>query len=184
MSSRADARAWVRAAFLAAGLALASCARADPNALWNIVHGKCAPNESATGKAAPCLAVDLAGGYAVLKDIRGRTQVLVIPTARITGIESPALLDAATPNFLADAWAARRFVERLAGRPIPRDDLALAVNSMDGRSQNQLHIHVDCIRADVRDYLATHAAAIARDWSGPDAVLRGHNYKVMRLDAA
>jgi CDP-diacylglycerol pyrophosphatase len=181
VNSRADARAWLRAAFLFLGLALASCARADPDALWNIVHGKCAPNQTATGQPAPCVAVDLAGGYAVLKDQRGKTQVLVIPTAKITGIESPTLLATDTPNFWRDAWAARRFVEGYAGAPIPRDDLALAVNSIDGRSQNQLHIHVDCIAPAVRETLAAALPDIGSRWSPLAVDLAGHRYEAMRL---
>ena len=89
--------------------------------------------------------------YAVLKDQSGATQVLVIPTTRVTGIESPALLDPAAPNYWADAWQARHDVEQFAHREIPREDIALAVNSGYARSQDQLHIHVDCIRPDVRD---------------------------------
>ena len=36
---------------------------------------------------------------------------------------------------------------------MPRDDISLAVNSVYGRSQNQLHIHIDCVRSDVRNAL-------------------------------
>jgi CDP-diacylglycerol pyrophosphatase len=171
----------LRAAFLVLGLALASCARADPDALWNIVHGKCAPNQAASGQPAPCVAVDLAGGYAVLKDIRGKTQVLVIPTTKITGIESPALLAEGAPNFWRDAWAARRFVEGYAGSPIPREDVALAVNSIDGRSQNQLHIHVDCIDPAVRQTLAAALPDIGPRWAPLAVDLAGHRYEAMRL---
>ena len=181
MSLRADARAWLRAACLIAGLSLASCARADPDALWNIVHGACAPNQASTGQPGPCVAVDLAGGYAVLKDQRGKTQVLVIPTTKITGIESPELLAPDTPNFWRDAWAAKHFVEGYAGVPIPREDLALAVNSIDGRSQNQLHIHVDCLDAAVRETLAAALPDIGPRWAPLKADLAGHRYEAMRL---
>jgi CDP-diacylglycerol pyrophosphatase len=181
VSSRPDARAWLGAALLTLSLALAACHHTDPNALWDIVHGACAPNQAAAGKPAPCLAVDLAGGYAVLKDLRGKTQVLVIPTTRITGIESPALLAEGAPNFWRDAWAARRFVEGYAKVPIPRQDLALAVNSVDGRSQNQLHIHVDCIDPKVRDTLAAALPDIGPRWAPLNADLAGHRYEAMRL---
>jgi len=181
VNSKADARAWVPAAFLFLGLALASCARADPDALWNIVHGKCAPDQTAAGKPAPCVAVDLAGGYAVLKDQRGKTQVLVIPTMKITGIESPDVLAPDTPNFWRDAWAAKHFVEGYAGTPIPREDLALAVNSIDGRSQNQLHIHVDCIDPAVRETLAAALPDIGPHWAPLGVDLDGHRYEAMRL---
>ncbi|MET0331942.1 MAG: CDP-diacylglycerol diphosphatase, partial [Dyella sp.] len=43
-------------------------------------------------------------GYAILKDHHGPAQYLLIPTARITGIESPLLLRAGAPNYFAAAW--------------------------------------------------------------------------------
>jgi CDP-diacylglycerol pyrophosphatase len=179
--------------FLAAVIAvcigawLASCAvvrAGDRDALWKIVHGQCVPNERATGSPTPCLAVDLARGYAVLKDLHGRTQVLVIPTARITGIESPAVLTVAAPNYWQDAWASRRFVEKLAGRAIPRDDIALAVNSADGRTQDQLHVHVDCVRADVKAALAVSSKAIGPRWAPLPIDLAGRRYQALRLAGA
>ena len=176
-------RSWFAAALAAlvvVAFALPACA-ADPDALWNIVGGQCAPNQQAKQDPSPCVSVDLAGGYAVLKDQNGATQVLVIPTTRVTGIESPALLDPAAPNYWADAWKARHEVEQLAHREIPREDIALAVNSIYGRSQDQLHIHVDCIRPDVRDALNTVMDRIGPQWTRLDISLAGHRYKAMRI---
>ncbi len=102
---------WVVAA---AGLFIAyfvhaAVAQADPNALWNIVHGQCVPNEQQHGDPKPCAEVNLgsglAGGYAVLKDIRGATQYLLIPTQPISGIESRALLAPHAANYFADCLA-------------------------------------------------------------------------------
>jgi CDP-diacylglycerol pyrophosphatase len=173
---------WFAAALAACftAFALPACA-ADPDALWDLVSGQCVPAQQARHDPGPCLSVDLAGGYAVLKDQSGATQVLVIPTTRITGIESPVLLDPASPNYWADAWTARHDVETLAHREIPREDLALAVNSVYGRSQDQLHIHVDCIRADVRDALNTALDRIGPKWAPLDVSLAGHRYKAMRI---
>ena len=80
------------AALLSAAFLASAAQAADPDALWKITHGKCVPHTTAGEGPAPCSLVDLAGGYAVLKDIRGATQFLLIPTARITGIESPEIL--------------------------------------------------------------------------------------------
>jgi CDP-diacylglycerol pyrophosphatase len=154
---------------------------ADPDALWNLVGGQCAPNQQAKHDPSQCLSVDLAAGYAVLKDENGQTQVLVIPTIRITGIESPLLLGDGTPNYWADAWNARHEVEQLAHREIPREDVALAVNSVYARSQDQLHIHVDCIRPDVRDSLNTVVERIGPKWAPLDVSLAGHRYRAMRI---
>ena len=175
-------RPWFAAALAALFTALAVPAlAADPDALWEVVGGQCVPNQQARQDPTPCLSVDLAAGYAVLKDQSGATQVLVIPTARVSGIESPALLDPAAPNYWADAWKARGDVEALAHREIPREDLALAVNSIYARSQDQLHIHVDCIRPDVRDALNTALDRIGPKWAPLDVSLAGHRYRAMRI---
>ena len=39
------------------------------------------------------------------------------------------------------------------GGPVPDDRLGMAINSAYGRSQNQLHIHLTCLREDVRRQL-------------------------------
>ncbi len=173
---------WLAAALAATALAAPLSACADPNVLWKIVHTECAPGETASGDPSPCLAANLADGYAVLKDRNGATQVLVIPTARVTGIEDPAVLAPAAPNYWRFAWAARRYVNALAGQVIPRDELSLAVNSIYGRSQNQLHIHVDCIRADVRATLRADLDHVGPAWAPIELGVSGRHYEAMRLD--
>jgi CDP-diacylglycerol pyrophosphatase len=157
-------------------------ARADPDALWKVVHGQCVPNETAKGDPSPCLDVSLDRGFAALKDRTGATQVLVIPTAKVTGIEDPAVLAAKAPNYWQDAWAARWLMVGYARQPLSRNELSLAVNSVDGRSQNQLHIHVDCIRADVRDALDGIKDQVGAAWAPLTVTLAGHHYNAMRLD--
>jgi CDP-diacylglycerol pyrophosphatase len=161
---------------------------ADPNALWRIVHDLCVPNERERGRPEPCTTVDLRRGeprgYALLKDRVGATQILLIPTARVVGIESPGLLAPGAPNYFAFAWQARIFVERVLHRALPRTDIALAVNSARGRSQNQLHIHVDCVRPDVRSALRVMSAAIGDAWQPLSLPLAGHRYIGRRLDGA
>ncbi len=173
-----------RALFLVWLAMIAAPARADPDALWKIVHDQCVPSEQSAGDPAPCAVVDLAGGYAILKDRRGATQFLVIPTVKIAGIESPEILAPSAPNYWRAAWDARRLVEQRAGVSIPRDDIGMVVNSAYGRSQNQLHIHVDCIRPDVIEALRAAAPEIESQWKPLDAELAGHHYHALRLDGA
>lgn len=172
---------WLAAVVGLAALAAPLAACADPNTLWKIVHGACAPGAAAQGDPSPCLAVDLKGGFAVLKDRSGATQVLLIPTERVTGIEDPGVLAPSAPNYFEDAWAARHFVNALAGQIIARDALSLAVNSMYGRSQNQLHIHVDCIRPDVRAALKAGQERVGPAWAPIDLPVSGRNYEAMRV---
>jgi CDP-diacylglycerol pyrophosphatase len=161
-------------------ITLATPALADPNALWIITHDKCVPDQERREDPAPCALVDLAdgerGGYVVLKDLVGVTQFLLIPTDRIDGIESPELLEPGAPNYFAAAWRARSFVEQRAGTSIPRDWMSLAINSAVARSQNQLHIHVDCVRADVREALLRNVNGLGPTWTPFPEPLAGHDY--------
>jgi CDP-diacylglycerol pyrophosphatase len=166
-------------------LAQASAARAGPNALWKIVHGQCVPDwlKHRVLKS-PCVAVNLRIGSVVIKDRRGQTQFLLLPIKRIAGIESRALLATHAANYFADAWLERSLVEKRLGHAMPRDTLSLAVNSALSRTQNQLHIHIDCIRPDVRDALSQEAAKIGSRWAPFDIWLFGHHYSAMRITGA
>src|SRR5208337_510071 len=101
-----------------------------------------------SGNPIPCTKIDLSpgAGFAVLKDSIGIAQFLVIPTLRISGVESPELLANKSSNYWAYAWQVKANVEERLHRKLARDQVALAVNSAFGRTQNQLHIHIDCIR--------------------------------------
>ena len=154
-------------------------------ALWEIVHGECVPHQLRGEGPAPCSLVDLQGGvekgYAILKDLRGRAQFLLIPTARITGIESPVLLEPGVTNYVAAAWRARTFVEERLGHPLDRRDVSLAVNSRLRRTQGQLHIHIDCVRQDVRAALSRLVPAITERWAPLSEPLAGRAFRAMRV---
>ena len=177
-----------RVSFLALVFGLAAFASPagtlHSNALWHVVHDLCVSDARLTGLPAPCLAVNRRGGYAVLKDLRGRTQVLLIPTARVRGIESPKLLAVGSPNYWQAAWASRRFFEHEAGSAVAREDIGMAINSAYGRSQEQLHIHIDCVRPDVKAALAAHEDDIGEQWSPFPEVLSGERYIARRVDGA
>jgi CDP-diacylglycerol pyrophosphatase len=177
-----------RRAFLpaaAAVLALVASARAgDPDALWKIVHDRCVPDQTAHGDPAPCAHVSVDGGFVVLKDRAGVAQYLVIPTAKVTGIEDAAILAPDAPNYWQAAWAARTDMLARLGHDLPRDAISLAINSPTGRSQNQLHIHIDCVRQDVRVALDAHEGALTTEWAPFPGGLLGHPYVARRLDGA
>jgi CDP-diacylglycerol pyrophosphatase len=167
-------------------LALTAPAHAgNPDALWQIVNNRCVPDQRQHGDPKPCTAVDLQGGVAngtaVLKDMVGDTQYLLIPTARITGIEDPAILLPGATNYFAAAWLARRYIEQAVHSALPRDDLSLAINATTGRTQNQLHIHIDCTRADVRDIVRQRLASIGDNWAPLGVPLVGHDFLARRV---
>ncbi len=160
---------------------------ANGQALWRIISTQCLPGEIEHHNPAPCALVDLTGGaahgFVVLKDRGGVAQHLLMPTDKITGIEDPKILEPGAANGFARAWEARRFVEARLGRALPREDVSVAVNSIYGRSQDQLHLHVDCIYAGVRDALKAEAPVIGLRWSAPIAIA-GHAYRIRRIDGA
>jgi CDP-diacylglycerol pyrophosphatase len=165
-------------AFVVAGPAMAVD---DPSALWRIVREQCVPHQAQFGTPLPCAALNEAEGYAVLKDRNGASQVLLIATARVSGAEDSATLSPGAPNYWLRAWDATRFVQALLGRTLPRESLALALNSARRRSQDQLHIHVDCVKAEVRDALRAHGNEIGSDWAPFSVPLVGHAYRAMRV---
>jgi CDP-diacylglycerol pyrophosphatase len=175
-------------ALLGAGLLTAWQSLADPDALWHIVHDQCVPHMMQNASTAPCAAVDLAQGEArgdiVLKDIRGVLQYLLIPTARVTGIEDPAILQSDAPDYWGQAWAARSFMSQRRGSDVPREAVSLTVNSSKGRTQNQLHIHISCVQFGLRELLMANEASIASRWSPLPVELNGHAYLARRIDGA
>jgi CDP-diacylglycerol pyrophosphatase len=52
----------------------------------------------------------------------------------------------------------------MLGRTLPRDAIGLAVNSVQSRTQDQLHIHVDCVSPAVRQAIAAKGSLIGTNW--------------------
>jgi CDP-diacylglycerol pyrophosphatase len=170
------------AAALAIAFTATACARLaaiDSNALWKIVDLRCVPSQQATGTPGQCTTVDLDKHYVILKDIVGRSQHLLIPTDRITGIESPLIVAPDAQNYWDDAWASRLYVEKSVKRTLPDNELGLEINSQYRRSQNQLHIHIDCMHGNVSDALARHAKDTPDAWRWD--TLDGQRYRIMRV---
>ena len=174
---------------LAAALALAPhSARADPMALWRIVHDACVPHVEAGEGAKPCESVDLsrgeAEGVAILKDLNGVAQMLAIPTRRITGIEDPQMLAPDAPDVFSAAWRGKTFVEERLGHALPREAIAIAINSKWRRSQDQFHLHVDCLAKNVAGALADYRLALDERWRAMTIALNGRVYFARRLESA
>ena len=170
------------AAALAITLTATACARlatVDSNALWKIVDIRCVPSQQATGTPGQCTSVDLDKRYVILKDIVGRSQHLLIPTDRITGIESPLVLAPHAQDYWVDAWDSRHYVEDSVRRALPDNQLGLEINSEYRRSQNQLHIHIDCMRREVSAALASHAHDAPGEWHWD--TIDGERYRIMRV---
>lgn len=155
-----------------------------PNALWHIVSRKCLPDQQKNGLPAPCSQVDEKQGFVVLKDEEGPLQYLLMPTAKITGIESPALLEDSTPNFFAQAWQARHFMSDKYGKPIDDSNISLAINSQFGRSQNQMHIHISCLLPKAKNQLYEEVGQVGYAWQKLPEKWKGHTYLARKVSAA
>jgi CDP-diacylglycerol pyrophosphatase len=175
-------------ALLAGGLATAASdtarASADsepfasmPYALWRVVHYLCAPTH-AIGLTTPCEDVKYegTGGYAILAV--NSNHILTVPTTRITGIESRVLLRPGQPNYWQAAWAAQSYLKAARRAPLPRDMAGLALNSADGRSQEQLHIHTGCVFPFVLSTLAGLRLKPEDGWRPLSSRLPGGRYRV------
>ena len=175
-------------AFVALSLVLIPfAAKADRDALWKLVDRECVPDQREHGNPAPCEQVDLSEGaergFAVLKDNDRRKPhaFLLIPTRRLGGIEAPELLAAGAPHYFNQAWVARVHLMSLLKLQLAWDMVGLAVNSAADRSQDQLHIHIDCIRPEVRDALRSNEDAINDQWSELNLPAPDHPYMTIKL---
>ncbi|OWQ58676.1 CDP-diacylglycerol diphosphatase [Stenotrophomonas maltophilia] len=178
----------LRPFLLSSLLLLSACASAPPppahsDALWRLIERDCRGPEGPRGD---CLHVETAADRrdVLVKDVHGDYQFLLMPLDKVSGIESRSLYQRGAPNYFAAAWQARSHTEQALRQPLPRNVASLALNSPHGRSQHQLHIHVDCLRADVLQALDTHAAALGSRWAPLPVLLRGHQYQARLLAGA
>lgn len=150
--------------------------------LWKFISQQCVPDMEKNHQPAPCEKVDLSAGYVLFKDRVGPLQYLLMPVSKITGIESPLLLEKHTPNFFALAWNERHLLSDKNHSPVRDSDLAMTINSESGRTQNQLHIHMSCLRADIRQRLKELAPGLTEKWQS--LTLRSHPYLLRVLTPA
>lgn len=154
---------------------------ANPDVLRQIVLQHCVPNQEQHRTPKPCVDVNPKGGYVLFKDRNGPLQYLLMPTYRINGTESPLLLDPLTPNFFWQAWQRRAIMSDTRGAEVPDSAVSLTINSRTGRTQNHFHIHMSCLRKDVREQLDADQAAISSRWLPLPGGLLGHEYLARRV---
>jgi len=151
--------------------------------LWQIVSQRCVPEQQLSGSPEPCLLVNMAQRYTVFNDANGPLHTLLIPTDKITGIESPELLNSEVENYFQHGWDTRYFLQQKATFPVPDRYLALAVNSRYGRTQNQLHLHLACLKPDVYQTISQLKTDIGQQWQQLERPLVGHRYLAIKVPA-
>jgi CDP-diacylglycerol pyrophosphatase len=157
----------------------------DRLALWQVVQG-CVADFKLTGAPFPCLEVNLAGGEArgdvVLRPPLTHDMILA-PTLEIVGLEDPFLQSPYAPNYFDAAWRARSLLKGAGGRRPDRDEVALVVNSAFVRTQDQLHIHVGCLRASLQRAIAAAAPHVPiGEWEQLRAIVPHRTFWGTRVD--
>lgn len=117
-----------------------------PDTLWALAQ--CC--ERSLSSDVGCRVYDKKDDYVIIKDnsVRKPRSYLIIPTKRVTGIEDGLITQAPVVDFWQYGWARSRTYPGY-----PPADTAMAINSAHSRSQNQLHIHISCVRPAVRKAL-------------------------------
>jgi CDP-diacylglycerol pyrophosphatase len=150
-----------------------------------IVQDECVKNWKEHHHPDPCERVFLAGstsgdsGYAVLADRAGGAHYLLIPTQTMRGVDSAELLDPDAPNYFAEAWHARDLINGFVGHDVPRTAIGLVVNTASTRTQDQFHIHIECLRQDVVASLRAAGEHVTDTWSPLN--IAGSTYQALRI---
>jgi CDP-diacylglycerol pyrophosphatase len=160
---------------------------ADRNLLWNIVNFKCLRHLTKSEAPIPCDSVDVSTGWdrgvALLKDFDGVARMLAIPTHRLTGIEDAALLTPDEPNYFASAWAARSALDWRLRAELPREAVAITVDSAAASGQDQLYLRIDCVDKEVAASLASYSGALDAQWRTMNVDLKGRRYWARKLES-
>ncbi|WJH41888.1 CDP-diacylglycerol diphosphatase [Aliirhizobium terrae] len=169
----------VLAAFIAWMIFGSTIFNLESNALWRIEQA-CLASPAGTADP-PCILADPFEGYVLIKDRKGSSHYLLLPTKRVSGIENDELLSGTLPNYFELAWSTRKVLSIGRAAPLPDQDVLLAINSKFGRSQGQLHIHISCAKPQVGQLLARFDGNISETWTPFPVDLEGHQYFVRRI---
>ncbi len=113
-------------------------------------------------------------------DPKKPTAYLIIPTHRVNGIECQETLDTPLVDIWERGWyqATNRLKDKLKG------PVALAINSQSGRDQNQLHIHISCVKAAVLSALSANDGKIGTDPTHAfplELGTHGNSYEIVKV---
>jgi CDP-diacylglycerol pyrophosphatase len=117
----------------------------------------------------------------VLKSPPYRSEFLVTPAIHIKGIESADVLKPDAALLWQAAWGTRTLVERVLGHSLPASAVGLVVNSPGSRTQDQLHIHVDCVSRTAQRVLEEFLPRATDAWQNLPETIAGTRYVVRLL---
>jgi CDP-diacylglycerol pyrophosphatase len=160
----------------------AKCHAKDPiNALWLLAEN-CKGDQ---GCYTSCRRSNPDDQYVVTKDFRWTKNhaYLIIPSTRMKGIESPEVFDAPFVNLWQYGW---EVAKQCPGQPAPHT--GLAINSECSRTEEQLHIHISCVRSAVQQCLQEKdkKGEISSELTRPTELALGpvcNTYKVVKVSS-
>ena len=87
------------------------------------------------------------------------------------------------PRSFSPPGRPRPLVEARLHHALPREAIAIAINSEWARTQDQLHLHVDCVAKSVDETLADDHSSLDDAWRAMTIALNGRIYLGRRLDS-
>ncbi|SPP31183.1 CDP-diacylglycerol pyrophosphatase [Arsenophonus endosymbiont of Aleurodicus floccissimus] len=151
--------------------------------LWQTINQQCIPEFKNGSLQSPCIKVDQQHRYVIYKDIKGPLHDLLLPLDKISGIESPILQQKNTENYFMLAWKNRQLFIKTANKPINEQFLSLVINSKYGRSQEQLHIHLACLKAEMYQIIKENEHTITTSWQLLKQKINSHRYIAIKIPA-
>jgi CDP-diacylglycerol pyrophosphatase len=139
------------------GYTAAVCTLAPkPDTLWSLAQC-CAADVNSSPS---CIEYDKENKFVIVKDNAATKPVayLIIPSLKVTGIEDTHVFAAPVVDFWRYGWQIAPDHLRK-----PAANTGLAINSVEARGQNQLHIHISCVLPAVAKTLAQNDAKIGSD---------------------
>ena len=134
--------------------------------LWAVVN-LCVADHRVTGLAWPCLSVETTPGgreIVVLQAPLEPGHILVVPTQRIAGLESPELAGEPGIDYLEAAWGLRDRAAAHVGGGGSWADFGIVINGPWQRTQKQLHVHVECLFPRAASALASMRTIPTASW--------------------
>ncbi len=122
--------------------------------LWHEVQ-KCSTNQQKLHNPEPCVYVDIDNKYVVANGSKP-VDYLLLPTDKISGIEAPQISRLNSRNYWQYAWnkaTDKDYIRSKAPQVKSPEQIGLAINSPQARHQDQLHIHISCVKKTVSDEL-------------------------------
>jgi CDP-diacylglycerol pyrophosphatase len=148
-----------------------------------IVQEQCLPHWQNARDPSPCESLGGEQGtepaYALLHDRKGGAHSLLIPTRTVRGIDEQVVLAAGAPNYFAAAWRARQALAAASGRSLSRTAVGMGINPVHARSQDQLHIHIECLGRSIYRGLQQAAGTLRDTWS--PVRIDGADYLALRV---